>query len=135
MLDVENARGHPIRSTSGRTTAWYASCVRALFGLALLAGFVSIGKPASAGSDDVQAQVTVYSATWCGPCKVLKAGLHERNIPFEEVDVDQNPGAFAFAKKASGANAIPLTNVVRGLSQRWIVGSDVDGVVKAYKGE
>ncbi|MGZ3420220.1 MAG: glutaredoxin family protein [Polyangiales bacterium] len=111
-----------------------------LLALALITGSITgsvglVSPRAEAGSDLVLSQVTVYSATWCGPCKVLKAGLHEKNIPFEEVDVDQYPSSYAMAKKASGTNAIPLTNVVHGPKMSWIVGSDVDAVVRAYNGD
>lgn len=119
-----------------RTHATILSVRTTLLALALICGTVTTVSPrAEAGSDLVLAQVTVYSATWCGPCKVLKAGLHEKNIPFEEVDVDQYPSSYAMAKKASGTNAIPLTNVVHGPKMTWIVGSDVDAVVRAYNGD
>lgn len=81
------------------------------------------------------AQVTVYSAKWCSACKALEAGLRERGIPFDAVDVDEDPGAFAIAKKAAGASVIPLTNVVRGPSHRWIVGANVEAVARACDGE
>ncbi len=34
--------------------------------------------------------VTVYSATWCGPCKMLKPALKKAGIEFTDVDVDAN---------------------------------------------
>lgn len=80
------------------------------------------------------AQVTVYSATWCSACHSLEAALKDKGIPFDTVDVDQNPGAYAIAKKAAGASVIPLTNVLRGPSQRWIVGADAEAVARAYDG-
>ena len=86
-------------------------------------------------ADDVEALVTIYGATWCQPCKVLEAALKARKIPFEEVDVDQNPQAYAMAKKASGTNGIPLTLVQRGGTMRWILGADPDAVERAYRGE
>ena len=65
----------------------------------------------------------------------LEGALRERGIPFEAVDVDENPGAYAIAKKAAGANVIPLTNVVRGPQRSWIVGANVDAVERACKGD
>ena len=89
-------------------------------------------------SDDEAEQpaVTVYGAAWCGACRALEQGLRARQIPFEIIDVDKNPSAFAYAKKSAGAgNAIPLTGVARKMATRWIVGADVAAVEKAYKGE
>ena len=92
-----------------------------------------------AGSGDEQpqilAKVTVYGASWCGACKSLEASLKSRNIPFEAIDVDANPGAYAIAKKAAGTNAIPVSNILRGPVQTWIVGANPDAVEKAYRGE
>jgi mycoredoxin len=86
------------------------------------------------GNELSSAQVTVYGAGWCSACKSLEASLRSRQIPFSTVDVDENPGAYAMAKKAAGTNAIPLTNVLRGPMQHWIVGADPDAVEKAYNG-
>jgi mycoredoxin len=83
-----------------------------------------------------QAAVTVYGAAWCGACHALEQGLREKQIPFEIVDVDKNPSAYAYAKKAAGAgNSIPLTGVARKTSTQWVVGANVAAVEKAYKGE
>ncbi|MBI2387986.1 MAG: glutaredoxin family protein [Deltaproteobacteria bacterium] len=114
-----------------------------LFILAVLAGPQLAPKPAllqphpvnAVPADNVsEARVTVYGATWCSACKSLEASLRSRGIPFEVVDVDENPAAFAIAKKAAGVSAVPLTNVIRGPAQTWIVGADPDGVERAYKG-
>jgi glutaredoxin len=80
-------------------------------------------------------QVTVYGAKWCGPCKILEQGLQERGIPFDIIDIDDNPGAWEFARKASGSNGIPVTSVARGPYFRWIIGANVNAVEQAYKGE
>jgi len=90
---------------------------------------------AGGGEEQVIAQVTVYGAAWCGACKSLEASLKSRGIPFEAIDVDANPGAYAIAKKATGTNAIPISNIVRGPLQTWIVGANPDAVEKAYRGE
>jgi glutaredoxin len=83
---------------------------------------------------DGQGTVTLYGATWCPACKALEATLQERHIPFEKVDVDREPQRYEMARRASGTNAIPLTNIVRGPQVNWIVGNDPDAVERAYKG-
>jgi len=35
----------------------------------------------------------MYGATWCGDCLRAKMFLRERNVPFREVDVDEDPDA------------------------------------------
>jgi mycoredoxin len=89
----------------------------------------------AAGNEQVSAQVTVYGAAWCSACKSLEASLKSRGIPFDAVDVDANPGAYSIAKKATGTNAIPITNILRGPMQSWIVGANPDAVEKAYRGD
>ena len=92
--------------------------------------------PVEANGSSTQAssaQVTVYGANWCGPCKTLEKGLQEKGIPFEVVDIDANPGAWEIARKASGSNGIPVTSVIRGPHVRWIVGANVNAVEQAYK--
>jgi len=36
--------------------------------------------------------VKIYTTTYCPYCKRAKELLKSQNIPFEEVDVEQNPG-------------------------------------------
>lgn len=93
------------------------------------------GEPARPGIPSSMASgVTVYGASWCGPCKALERGLRERDIPFEIVDVDRNPDAHERAKQATGTSAIPVTSVARGAGMVWIVGADVGAVERAYRG-
>src|SRR5258708_18915940 len=76
--------------------------------------------------------VTVYGAKWCGPCHVLQDGLKAKSIPFEYVDVDENPYVWAIVSKSANTSSIPLTSVIRGPHIKWIVGSNVNAVEAAY---
>ncbi len=109
--------------------------VLASFGIVAFFAVASVVAPEKTARGADGGIVTIYTASWCGYCKQLQAGLRERGVPFEAVDVDENPGAYAVAKKSAKANGIPLTNVVRGPMQRWIVGADVDAVERAYRGD
>jgi len=83
-----------------------------------------------------QSAVTVYGADWCGPCKRLQQGLRDQQIPFNYVDIDQNPSAHERARQATGTAAIPVTSVDRGGGDIvWIIGSDVNAVARAYRGQ
>jgi glutaredoxin len=86
-------------------------------------------------ADTELATVTVYGAKWCGPCHILQDALRERGIPFEYVDVDADPVAWAMARKSSGSTGIPTTSIRRGPNQTWIVGANPDAVERAYRGD
>jgi glutaredoxin 3 len=36
-------------------------------------------------------RVTMYTTPWCGYCRRAKALLETRDVPFEEVDLDDDP--------------------------------------------
>lgn len=50
--------------------------------------------------------VTVYSTPTCAPCRVVKARLKARGIPFEEVDLTTNPDRLADIKRRKGTDII-----------------------------
>ena len=82
-----------------------------------------------------KSDVTIYGATWCPACRALEAGLRSRQVPFEIVDVDKSPQAFERARAAAGSGgAIPLTGIVHGSDTAWVVGADIDGVERLYRG-
>jgi glutaredoxin len=80
-------------------------------------------------------RITVYGASWCTFCKALEKTLEERGLPFDYVDVDRNPEQYNVAKRASGANGMPLSSVVRAGEWHWIVGNQPDAVESAYRGD
>jgi glutaredoxin len=51
--------------------------------------------------------LTVYSAPWCGDCRVAKAWLKKHNIPFAEINIEAVPGAAEEVIKQTGKRAIP----------------------------
>lgn len=38
-------------------------------------------------------EVTVYCTSWCCDCRRAKKFLHERGIPFREINIDESPDA------------------------------------------
>ena len=65
--------------------------------------------------DDLkQHELVVYSTTWCPDCKRLKAHLDEREVAYEEIDIDADPNAAERLKKATGRTAIPYVQVDEG---------------------
>jgi len=51
--------------------------------------------------------VTLYSAPWCRDCREAKRFLTTHNIPFDEVDIERNPGAADLVIANTGKRAIP----------------------------
>ena len=52
-------------------------------------------------------QLTVYSAFWCGDCRVAKKFLEKHNIPYTEIDIESTPGAADEVIRHVGKRAIP----------------------------
>jgi glutaredoxin len=52
-------------------------------------------------------QVTVYSAFWCPDCREAKQFLKEHNIAFQDIDIENTPGAADEVVKRTGKRAIP----------------------------
>lgn len=120
-----------------------ASLTRRLAALAAVSCLVSLQASASQGDagakvrmpSSMGAGVTVYGASWCGPCRKLEADLKARDIPFDEIDVDRNPQAFERARQATGTGAIPQTSIDRAGNTVWVVGANADAIERAYRGQ
>ena len=54
---------------------------------------------------------TLYSTSWCGPCKRLKGQLGELGITFNEVDIEQSPEAAAVVESLNNGNQMVPTLV------------------------
>jgi glutaredoxin len=51
--------------------------------------------------------VTVYSAFWCPDCREAKRFLKEHSIAFDEIDIENTPGAAEEVVKRTGKRSIP----------------------------
>lgn len=47
-------------------------------------------------------EITVYSTSWCGDCKVAKAVLDRRGITYRWVDIDREPEAIEAVLRLNG---------------------------------
>lgn len=56
-------------------------------------------------------ELLVFSAPWCYGCKVLKKNLEENNIPFKEINVDEDKNSELVSKWS--IKGLPTTLVVR----------------------
>lgn len=48
--------------------------------------------------------VTMFSTTWCGYCRRLKAQMDEAGIAYIEVNIEEQPDAAAFVEQVNGGN-------------------------------
>ena len=61
------------------------------------------------------ADVTVYGAPWCPDCKRAKTFLAEHRIPYEWIDIDQEPSGLAYVEKLqNGGRTIPTIRFADG---------------------
>jgi len=51
--------------------------------------------------------VKLYSADWCPYCQRAKSLLEDKNIPFEEINVDKTPGLREKISAQTGFRTIP----------------------------
>lgn len=55
--------------------------------------------------------VKVYTRTTCAPCQLLKRWLSNKNIPYEEINVDSDPAIMDEVIQRSGLQMVPMTQV------------------------
>lgn len=64
--------------------------------------------------------VTVYTRTTCGPCRTLKHWLKSKNVPFIELNADNDPALVDEVVQKSGYQQFPCIivgeKVVSGLN-------------------
>jgi len=49
-------------------------------------------------------KIIVYSTAWCGDCRRAKKFLDERQIQYEDIDIDRTPEAAAIVKQLNNGN-------------------------------
>jgi mycoredoxin len=119
---------------------WVIRASSIVLGLCVALGVVGLVVGTSSPADAAQPNlssltsggVTIYGAKWCSACRSLEAGLKDRNIAFEVIDVDDNPAAFAKARASANAGgAIPLSSVTTSSKTTWVVGANVEAIDRA----
>jgi len=57
-------------------------------------------------------RIRMYTTQWCGDCFRAKWFLNQRQIPFEEVNIENTPGAVEFVMGANqGKRRVPTFEV------------------------
>ena len=76
-----------------------------------------------AGDENIEDKVLVFSAKWCGPCKMYRSGAltqlsKETDVPVIYVDVDLNSELTA----EMGISSVPTTIVMVGGTKTTLAG-------------
>jgi mycoredoxin len=69
-------------------------------------------------STTATAQATMYTTTWCGFCRRLKAQLARDGIHMTEIDIERDPSAAEFVMSVNGGNQTVPTVVIVGADGR-----------------
>lgn len=60
--------------------------------------------------------VTLYATSWCGYCRIAKRFLDEHNIPYTEIDIDEDAEAAQRVERWNRGN-------------RTVPTLDIDGII------
>jgi mycoredoxin len=52
-------------------------------------------------------ELLLYSASWCRDCRTAKRFLDQHSIPYQEIDIENTPGAAELVIANVGKRAIP----------------------------
>ena len=58
--------------------------------------------------------IVMYCSSWCPDCRQARAWLQAHQLPYTEVDIDDNPAAKAQVKQWSGGNLTTPTFDING---------------------
>jgi glutaredoxin-like YruB-family protein len=73
--------------------------------------------------------VKVYSLSTCSHCIKTKAFLNENDIPFENIDMNENPQAGEEMLEKSGQAGVPVIDI----DGKIIVGFDKEAILEALE--
>lgn len=76
--------------------------------------------------------ITVYSTSWCGFCHQLKEWLKEKNLEFEDIDIEADEAAAREVVEATKQMGVPVTKI----KDSYVVGFDrpkLEGLLRANK--
>ncbi len=83
-------------------------------------------------SDD-KLQVRVFSAEWCGFCRMVKQYLDGKKVDYVEVNIEEQPDQATWLRETTGQAGIPI--IFFG-DEEFVVGFDrpkIDGLLREYK--
>ncbi|MEM7081481.1 MAG: glutaredoxin family protein [Pseudomonadota bacterium] len=69
----------------------------------------TLGEPIAYNASEAGA-VTMYSTSWCGYCKKMRRILDRHNIPYQDLDIEQNAQANRDFQRLGG-RGVPVVTV------------------------
>ncbi|RLQ96715.1 glutaredoxin family protein [Falsibacillus albus] len=69
--------------------------------------------------------VTVYTTTTCPYCVMVKNFLKEKNVPFQEVNVQRDAAAARKLVETTGQMGVPQTEI----NGKWVIGFDPNAIM------
>jgi glutaredoxin 3 len=78
---------------------------------------------------ETKPQVTIYTAVWCGYCKMAMNYMDQKGIKYTKKDVEKEPDAAQEAVEKSGHMGVPVIDVAGTI----ILGFDRAGLDAAFK--
>ncbi len=77
------------------------------------------------------AQLTMYTTSWCGYCFRLKTALKAEGIPYAEVDIESDPAAAEFVMSVNRGNqTVPTVKFADGSTMTNPSARDVKAKLK-----
>lgn len=76
--------------------------------------------------------ITIYTTNTCAYCHMVKKWLTHKNLPYQEINLDENPERQQDALEVSGQLAVPVTVVTKqDDSQEVVVGYNLARLASA----
>lgn len=76
--------------------------------------------------------ITIYTTNTCSYCPMVKQYLKSKGLPYDEVNLEENPDQQAKVFKMSGALTVPITIVTQqDDSQEVVVGYNLSRLAPA----
>ena len=61
---------------------------------------------------EMSQRIRMYTSTWCGDCRRAKRFLDSWRVPYEEINIEETPGAADFVVEANqGRRSLPTFEV------------------------
>ena len=83
---------------------------------------------ASSALETVMARIQMYTTRWCGYCVRAKALLDSRQVPYEEIDLDDDPAFRQTIHDLTGGWTVPQILIdgqpIGGYTELWRLDRD-----------
>lgn len=60
---------------------------------------------------DTNTAVKIYSTTWCVYCRMAKDYFDKLKVPYQEINLEQDPAAMQYIMNRSGSAGVPQIEI------------------------